>query len=133
MKTPRTRQRSDIVAPAEAVAGADAVAPDRDTSKHLASVARRVTGAMRVARSGARTLVVRVPGTVHATRAGARETTSALQRLPDSTLRWLAASSVGLGVGFYLTGARRPIIAAGVAPAVIMGAAIALRPTSPKR
>jgi hypothetical protein len=65
---------------------------------------------------------------MQATRNGASATTSALQTLPDSTLRWLAASSVGLGAGLYLAGKQRLLIAAGVAPALIMGAAIALRP-----
>ncbi|HEX7472680.1 MAG TPA: hypothetical protein VF323_06330 [Candidatus Limnocylindrales bacterium] len=78
-------------------------------------------------------LVERVPGTMRATRSRAQGTTSALQTLPDSTLRWLAASSVGLGAGFYLARAPRLIIAAGVAPAVIMGAAIAMRPIEPER
>jgi hypothetical protein len=77
--------------------------------------------------------MARAPGTVHdsvaATKDGARATTTALQTLPDSTLRWLAASSVGLGAGLYLAGKQRLLIIAGVAPAVIMGAAIALRPT----
>jgi hypothetical protein len=53
---------------------------------------------------------------------------AALQRLPDSTLRWLAAGSVGLGAGFYLTGAPRLLVAAGVAPGLAMAAAIVLRP-----
>ena len=65
-----------------------------------------------------------MPGSVHATRAGASGATSALQLLPDSTLRWLAAASVGLGAGFCLAGAPRLVIAAGVAPALILGAAI---------
>jgi hypothetical protein len=68
---------------------------------------------------------------VHATHAGANGTTSALRRLPDSTLRWLAASSVGLGAGFYLAGAPRLAIAAGMAPALFMGAAIVGRPIEP--
>ncbi|HYM84320.1 MAG TPA: hypothetical protein VEY67_09240, partial [Candidatus Dormibacteraeota bacterium] len=54
-----------------------------------------------------------------------------LQGLPDPTLRTLAASSLGLGAGFYLTGAPRLAIVAGVAPALIMGAAIATRPVAP--
>jgi len=98
---------------------------------HLAGVVRRVSGSIKVARSGATRLIARVPGTMNATRAGAHATTSALQTLPDSTLRWLAASSVGLGTGFYLAGKRRLVIAAGVAPALVMGAAIALRPIKP--
>jgi hypothetical protein len=97
----------------------------------LASVGRRLSGAVKIARARAAGLVERMPGTMRATTAGARDTTSALQTLPDSTLRWLAASSVGLGAGFYLARAPRLVIAAGVAPALIMGAAIALRPIEP--
>jgi hypothetical protein len=76
-------------------------------------------------------LIARVPGTMRATRAGAHGTTSALQTLSDPTLRWLAASSAGLSTGFYLAGAPRLVVAAGVAPALIMGAAIVLRPSEP--
>jgi hypothetical protein len=68
---------------------------------------------------------------MRATRVGANSTTSALQTLPDPTLRWLAASSAGLSAGFYLAGAPRLVVAAGVAPALIMGAAIVLRPSEP--
>jgi hypothetical protein len=100
--------------------------------KHLTTVLRRVSGPpIDIARAGATTLVEGVPATVQATRAGVRATTGALQSLPDSTLGWLAASSVGLGAGLYLAGKRRLVIAAGVAPAVVMGAAIALRPVKP--
>lgn len=103
----------------------------RDVGAHLAGVVRRVSGAISIARTNAAALIVRVPGTVHATRAGAHETTTALQTLPDPTLRWLAASSVGLGAGFYLAGAPRLAVAAGVAPALLLGAAIVLRPIEP--
>jgi hypothetical protein len=84
-----------------------------------------------IARTSAAMLVARIPGTMRATRVGAHSTTSALQTLPDPTLRWLAASSAGLSAGFYLAGAPRLVVAAGVAPALIMGAAIALRPSQP--
>lgn len=98
-----------------------------------ASIARRASGAIKRVRAQGSKLMARAPGTVHdsvaATKDGARATTTALQTLPDSTLRWLAASSVGLGAGLYLAGKQRLLIIAGVAPAVIMGAAIALRPT----
>jgi hypothetical protein len=65
---------------------------------------------------------------MHATRVRAHGTTIALQTLPDPTLRWLAATSVGLGAGLHLAGAPRLVTAAGLAPAAIMGAAIVLRP-----
>ncbi len=103
----------------------------RDRRNFIASVGRRVSGAFRIARTGATLLVERVPWTIHATRAGAEGTTSALQTLPDPTLRWLAAASVGLGAGLSLAGAPRLVVAAGVAPALIMGAAIALRSGEP--
>ena len=60
-----------------------------------------------------------------------RATTTRLQTLPNGTLRWMAASSVGLGAGLYLAGKKRLVIAAGMAPAVIVGAAIAMRPMKP--
>lgn len=104
---------------------------DQGSPNHLMNVVRRVSGPFKMARAGATKLVARVPATMHATRAGARATTKALQTLPDSTLQWLAASSVGLGAGLYLTGKRRLVIAAGVAPALVMSAAIALRPIKP--
>jgi hypothetical protein len=72
-----------------------------------------------------------VPGTLGATRTGARDAASALQTLPDPTLRWLAAGSVGLSAGLFLTGKPRLIIAAGIAPALAMGAAIVARSAQP--
>jgi len=62
------------------------------------------------------------------TQAGAQGATSALQALPDPALRWLAATSVGVGAGLSLAGAPRVVVAAGVAPALFAGAAILLRP-----
>jgi hypothetical protein len=114
-----------------ALRSSDTPAPARDHRKHLASVVRRLSGLIGIARTTATKLIVRVPGTMHATRAGAHGTTSALQTLPDPTLRWLAASSAGLGAGFYLAGAPRLVVAAGVAPALLMGAAIVSRPSEP--
>jgi hypothetical protein len=81
--------------------------------------------------TSARTLAGHVPGAIRATRIGAQETTTALQTLPDSTLRWLAASSVGLSAGLRLARAPRIVVAAGAVPALIAGAAIALRPIEP--
>jgi hypothetical protein len=43
----------------------------------------------------------------------------------------LAVSSVGLGAGFYLAGAPRLVAAVGIAPALIMGAAMVTRPNAP--
>ena len=106
-------------------------APARDRRKRLASVVQRVSGAARKARTGATMAMVHVPGTIQATLAGAHGTTSALRALPDPTLRWLAAGSVGLGAGLSLAGAPRLLVAAEVAPALILGAAIVARPIDP--
>ena len=96
--------------------------------KRLGIFARRASGAIHLAQAMARTFVSHLPATVHATRVGANATTSALQILPDSTLRGLAASSVGLGAGFYLAGVPRLVTAAAMAPAMVIGAAIVVRP-----
>jgi hypothetical protein len=106
-------------------------APAQDRRGRLASAVRRVSGLVGIARTSAATLVARAPGTMRATRVGAHSTTSALQTLPDPTLRWLAASSAGLSAGFYLAGAPRLVVAAGIAPALLMSAAIVLRPNEP--
>ncbi|MGZ3640957.1 MAG: hypothetical protein ACXVAI_01695 [Candidatus Limnocylindrales bacterium] len=87
-----------------------------------------MAGGIKIAGTSAEMLIARVPGTIHVTRIGAHRTTGALQTLPDSTLRSLAASSVGLGAGFWLAGAPRVVIAAGIAPALIMAAAMVARP-----
>lgn len=109
--------------------GARVLAGDRPT-RHPRGI-RRGARAVEIVRSGASALIARVPGTMHATRQRAQETTTALQTLPDPTLRWLAATSVGLGAGLHLAGAPRLVTAAGLAPAALMGAAIVLRPREP--
>ncbi len=65
------------------------------------------------------------------TLAGAAGLGATLQLLPNSMLRSLAATSVGLAAGFYLARAPRLMIAAGAAPAVVMAAAMILRPIEP--
>jgi hypothetical protein len=95
------------------------------------SLVRHASETLSGARTGAQSLIARVLGAVQATQTSAQATTKALQKLPDSTLRWLAASSVGLGAGLYLAGKRRIAFAAGVAPALMLGAAVVLRPVKP--
>jgi len=92
----------------------------REAQQHLVSVVGRMVGSIPATRARAATVT-----------AGAGATTKALQALPDSTLRWLTAGSVGLGVGLYLAGAPRLATAAGVTPALMMGAAMVARPTVP--
>ena len=106
------------------------VARARDRRSNRDAVTRRASGAVAIARRSAAALLRRAPGAMRATRTGAKGTTGALQALPDSTLRWLTAGSVGLGAGLYLSGAPRVATAAGVVPALIMGAAMVLRPVT---
>jgi hypothetical protein len=94
----------------------------------LSRVTRRMANLVRSATAVTATLIGHVPGTVRATRAGAQGTTAALQSLPDATLRWMAAGSVGLGAGLRLARAPRIVVAAGVVPALLAGAAIVSRP-----
>jgi hypothetical protein len=101
--------------------------PFRRLQKQLSRGVRRASDLLSSAGSGAATIVGRAPAPAGAV-GGA---TNPLQALPDSTLRWLAASSVGLGAGFFLAGAPRLVVAAGVAPAVVMGAAMIARPIEP--
>lgn len=98
---------------------------------HPARIGRRFPGADVVGRAAAGLLRKQVPGSLHATEAAARGVKLTLQALPDPTLRWLEAGSVGLGAGLILAGAPRVIVAAGVAPALAIAAAVALRPLGP--
>ena len=86
----------------------------KDRESRRSAVAARVSGALRTARTGA------------------VETTGALQVLPDTTLMGVAAGSIGVGAGFYLARAPRLAIIAGIAPALLMLAAVVLRPIRPR-
>jgi hypothetical protein len=78
-----------------------------------------------------RSIAARVPSVARTARAGARSTTSSLQRIPDPTLRWLAATSIGMAAGLHAAGAPRLIRAAGITPALLIGIAVAMRPIEP--
>jgi hypothetical protein len=97
--------------------------------KGLGTFIRRASGAVNLSDATAGPLFAHLPGTARVTRVRANATTSALQLLPESTLQGLAASSIGLSAGFYLAGLPRLVTAAAVTPAMIIGAAIVLRPT----
>ena len=73
----------------------------------------------------------RMPVALEATRAAIRTTTSVVNAMPSSAIRALAAGSAGLGVGLYLGGAPRLVAAAGMAPAVVLGAAALSRSVTP--
>ena len=93
----------------------------------------RVPDLFGTARNGASQVAEHLPEAVGRARVGAQETATTLQTMSDPTLRLLAAGSIGLAVGLYLAGARRPFTLAAMVPAVIAGSAIATRPTQANR
>ena len=97
-------------------------------ASRIVKAAKSSVGAVR---HGVHGIAVRLPATVRATRAGAHWTVETLQTLPDSTLRSLAATSVGLGAGLSFTRAGRLAAIAGVLPAMVLSTAIAVRPATP--
>jgi hypothetical protein len=98
------------------------------TEKGSGMLAARLRGAVRIARTTGPMLGRRSARAVAATRAGLGWTTRRVQAMPRSTSQSLAAGSVGLGAGLFMGGAPRLVAATGAAPAVVIGAAILLRP-----
>jgi hypothetical protein len=98
------------------------------TKKGSNMLAARLRSAVRMARTTAPMLQRRSARAVAATRAGIAWTATRVQAMPSSTSRSLATGSVGLGAGLFIGGAPRIVAATGVAPAVVIGAAILLRP-----
>lgn len=99
--------------------------------KRSNGLAAKLQRAFGIARTTGRTLQRRSARAVAATRAGLEWTTRRVQAMPSSTSRSLAVGSVGLGAGLLIGGAPRLVAATGAAPAVVIGAAILLRPDAP--
>lgn len=100
----------------------------RRDSPSFHSIARRAASLVQQLGVGAAALAQQMPATLDSAADGGVATTSALQRLPDPTLRWLAAGSLGLGAGLYLSGTPRLVVIASIVPALLIGVAILLRP-----
>jgi hypothetical protein len=92
------------------------------------ALAARLRGAVRIARTTGPVLGRRSARALAATRAGAEWAMQRVQVMPRSTSQSLAAGSVGLGAGLLIGGAPRLVAATGIAPAVVIGAAILLHP-----
>ena len=124
--------RPDTGEPSVPATGNDGSDGDDGASRaRVAGIVGQVSTVVRTVGAGATQLVAQLPEALRSTREAAQEATGALQTLPDSTLRWMAASSVGVCAGFILARAPRLAIAVGAAPAIVIGAAIALRPAEP--
>lgn len=83
------------------------------------------------ARATGAELLRRWPSAIKATRAAIRTTASVVNAMPSSEVKALAAGSAGLGAGLYLGGAPRLVAAAGMAPAIVFGAAALARSAAP--
>jgi hypothetical protein len=99
-----------------------------NTEKGSNMLAVYLRGAVRIARTTGPTLRRRSARAVTATRTGLGWTTRVVRGMPSSRSQSLAAGSVGFGAGLYVGGAPRLVAAAGVAPAVVIGAATLLHP-----
>jgi hypothetical protein len=105
-----------------AISNLDPMAP-----RHLTSLRNLLARPFNVVRQGSGVVVRQVPPTAKAAQAGARTAAGVLRTTSDSTLRWLTATSLGVGAGLYFSGKRRLALTAAVVPAVVAGATIALR------
>ena len=103
-------------------------APSKSKDGGSNRLAAQLRGAVRMARTTGPMLRRRSARVVAATGAGFAWTARRVQAMPRSTSQSLAAGSVGLGAGLFLGGVPRVVAATGAAPAVVIGAAILLRP-----
>ena len=87
-----------------------------------------VPDALAGARTGAQRVVGGLPNAAERARLRVAETTTALQGLPDPTLRLLAATSIGLATGLHLAGVPRLLSLVAIAPALFAAGAMATRP-----
>jgi hypothetical protein len=134
--TDTTNRASELLEDAS-IEVADLPEETRSVAEHIRSafvgVMDRMPDVVGAARSGADQVAEHFPDAVGRARVGAQETTASLQTLPDHTLRLLAAASLGLAAGLFLRGAPRVITLVAVAPAVLLGGAIATRPAPDPR
>jgi hypothetical protein len=89
-----------------------------------------VPALIETARTSAEQVAEHAPEAIERARVGTQQATTSLQAMPDTTLRMLAGVSVGLSAGLGLAGAPRLVILAALAPALLVGGAIATRPSA---
>ncbi len=101
--------------------------PVEDAGSLLDGAGARVSDAMDAARSSASQLGERLPDVIDTVREGTIAGAKTINALPDPSQRLLGAFSLGLSLGLAIAGAPRLIVAAALAPAMFVGATIALR------
>ena len=113
-----THQRNQVFEAAQAVreSAADAA---HSASRAADAVADQAPVVIRAVRGGLDDIADRLPGAAAVVQAGAVATTDSLRTMPESSLRLLAAVSVGMGIGLYAAGAPRVVTLVAFTPAVL--------------
>jgi hypothetical protein len=93
----------------------------------LVTVLRRIGEPAKAATRGGAVVVRHIPPAARAAEGGARYAAGAFVGLSDSRVGVVAASSVGLAAGLYLSGKRPLTVVAGLAPALLAAASMASR------
>jgi hypothetical protein len=106
----------------------DEVAASRDeASGALEGVMSTASDAADRVRAAAGTVADAMPGAVAQAQTAATQTAQTLETMPDQTLMLGAAFSLGMGVGFFLSGASRILVLLTMAPAAAMAMTLAGR------
>ena len=92
--------------------------PVDGTNAH--STGDRVADAVGALRATADQVGERIPVVAETVRDGALESARTIQAMPENSQRLLAAFSLGLGLGLSISGAPRLIVAATLAPAILV-------------
>ena len=99
----------------------------REAEGALQGVMSTATDAADRVRTVAGNVADAMPGAVAQAQTAATQTQQTLETLPDQTLMLGAAFSLGMGVGFFLSGASRLLVLLSMAPAAAMAVTLAGR------
>ena len=136
MTASETKDRASVVTASVGTRASDAFAAARDAAVETAdqvragaafaaaAAAEAIPEVMSKVREGVDGVAERLPDALEAARTTAVATTDSLRDMPRSTLRVLAALSVGMGIGLYLAGAPRLVTIAAFSPALLAALAV---------
>jgi hypothetical protein len=103
----------------------------RDAEGALQGVMTTATEAADRVKAVAGNVADAMPGAVAQAQTAATQTQHTLETMPDQTLMLGTAFSLGLGVGFFLSGASRLLVLLSLAPAAAMVMTLAGRGSTP--
>ncbi len=84
----------------------------------------RIADAADTVRSTVDGVASRMPDMIETVRDGALEGARTIRSLPDPNQRLIAVFSLGLAVGMFVAGAPRILVAAAIAPAIVVAGSI---------